>query len=314
VTNPLTDGLEVLIRRTGSVGGTNQYWNWATRAWETNPTSQPQHWQLLDATDAVSELTVDAIPVDSITQLGETAHYDVFVGRRQAAPGAATFIVGVVSKQLGGVGYGNSYGQRPSLAIPISPATITRVADEWTMPNDGSNQFWFRDRGTCLLEFRPMYRAASMPTGIRKPLIRAQNVGSGYDEVTFIAGPDRIVFARVNDTLASTVLTVNIPALPGGVQLSRDHVVRVFAKWNDDEGSQQEAPRQMNLRVAIFDAATGDFIVDDVGTAAGLVPDGSPDEVHLGHSGLGTEWADVYIRTFEVKRNPVWDEEAVWRR
>lgn len=307
---PGTDWAEFFLRRIIAVGPVTEYFDFGTGLW-----GAPVFWQPLPNTGPVGEFVYDGIPVDVVSAGG--ANYEIGIGRRTSAPmvSPASFVFALASTQLASPS-SISTGHRPELAT-LAPGLITRLAETWTQDNSGPAIFWHRDRGAALFEFRPYFRADLMANLTVKPVARAQNVGSGFDQVSFVAGTtvDTIQFQRWTDALVlGADAQVEIRDAAGAVlRLTRDHVVRIFCLWNGPEGAQQEAPFQVSLAVAIFEADTGTFISLNLATVAGAVMDGVEDEFLLGHD-PSPRYLDAWVRTYEVKRNPIFGVEAEWRR
>lgn len=302
---PGTDWAEFFLRRVHTIGAAVEFFDFGTGTW-----GAPVFWQPLPNTGPVGEFVYDGVPVDV------DATYDIGLGRRTSAPmvSPASFVFGLVSKQFALPGF-VSTGHRPELATLAS--SIQRVGESWTQDNSGAATFWHRDRGAGLFEFRPYFRADLIDPGRVHPIARAQNVGAGFDALAFVAaaGVDTIVFQRWTDALVlGADAQVEIRDAGGGIlDLSRDYVVRCVILWNGPEGSQQEAPYQVNLGVAIFDANTGDFVSFNSSSAPGVAMDGVEDVFFLGHD-LTPRYLDSWMRTYEVKRNPVFGLESAWRR
>ena len=309
VVAPGTDFLQVRLQRNIIAPASTEYWNWTTRTWGAS-----SYWETIPATADVGEVISEAIPVDVG---GSGADYLIQIGKDSGSPmvNAASFIVGLASKQMA-IPSTVSAGHRPELATLAS--TITRVGEQWTMDNSGSAQFWFVDRGAALFSWRPFFRADALAAATIKPIARAEGSSNlGRDEVYFESGAsvDVIRFRRTKaDNATMFTATAEIRDAGGSaLRLTRDHVVRVFAQWNDADGSLGRAPYELTVAVAVFLRSDGSFVSLNQATASAEAIDWTGDTFYLGTDDT-PRYLDGWMRAFEVKRNPIGPVEATWRR
>lgn len=303
VDNPVTKFLQFGIRRDFLVSAvpTTQWWNFATRTWQASEIYEP-----IPADKAFGEVISDAIPADVTADAAPT--YFVKVGRFTGTVSTATFLAALVTLQKGKAGVGT-----PLITLGT---TITRIADHLTPENISPFTVWHRDRGVAIFEWRPMFRAAAMTAGDKKTLANAKHTSGAYDRVWFeAASTDKIIFERSDSGGTKNVEVEILDAADNPLKITRDHVLRVWASWLDGDGWREEAPRAIGVGVAVFlndDDAT--FVSYNEERAAGITPDGAiPDKVQFGRKDTA-DYLDGWLRTVEIKRNPLTGREAVWRR
>jgi hypothetical protein len=290
-----------------------QWFDFDTGTWVNGAPATAVRYAEIPADTAVGEFVYDGVPVTT----GGT--YSIFIGRFPTTPATpdianAEFALALASAQFDPGSAGDAFGARPPLITDGSQ--VTRVAESLTLDNAPPHQFWFADRGAALFEFRPWWRADLMPPLDIKPLARS-NYTHGWGEwVRFVRDVPADVFylSRYNGSVTWQVGVEIRDSAGAPISLTRDHVVRVFAQWNGEEGSEQEAPYQMRIAYAVFEKATGALLGTGTNTEIGLPPIVSTAiDVDFGHDS-GPAYLDGWLRMMEVRRNPLFYEEALWRR
>jgi hypothetical protein len=300
----LGDEMEYALIRTGtrSTVPFTEYLDFATGTWTAVVTYNP-----IPSDVAYGEILVDCVPCDD--PLADAAPaYSHRIGRFSSAIANAEFIVGVTDVQRGGTPNGASYGTRTALVT--LDATLTRVATGFEVDNsDPAKRSWMVDRGMVVAELRPFFKSSVMPNGTVKPIMTARHSVSDIDRLDFVrqAGANVIRFQRAWGAGTKTV-EVAIP------DVDRTYVVRAWARWLDDEGWHEYAPRSLQVGWARFLASDDSFV--DSGSAIGVNQAGTvatTQWIRPGWDDAGN-WMDGWLRNYEVRQSPLHEVEAVWRR
>lgn len=104
--------------------------------------------------------------------------------------------------------------------------------------------------------------------------------------------------------------------------LTREHVLRAWARWLGADGWSAYGPYSIEVGFAVFLEADGSLV--ETNSTVGQLPDLSalPADVrwsflydlsHLGIGFDGTRYLDGYVRMFETRRDPLDRQEAVWK-
>lgn len=304
----LGDFMEYALIRTGTRAAIpfTEYFDFASGLWTAVVT-----YNAIPSDVAYGEIVADCVPCDDGLADAPPA-YSHRIGRFSSAISNAEFIVGVTDVQLGGAPNGASYGARTTLVT--LDVDLTRVATGFEIDNqDAAKRSWLVDRGMVVAEFRPFFKSSTMPDGTVKPIMTARHSANDIDRIDFVrsAGANIIRFSRV--WLAGTK-TVEV-AIP---DVDRSHVVRVWARWLDDEGWHEYAPRSMQVGWARFDYApepSAEVFVDS-GNALGENQAGTvatTQWIRPGWDDAGN-YLDGWLRMYEVRQSPLHEVEAVWRR
>jgi hypothetical protein len=129
---------------------------------------------------------------------------------------------------------------------------------------------------------------------------------------------DYIRFERQID--GETVVRIDCPMTAD--LLTREHVLRAWARWLGAEGWSTYGPYSIEVGYAIFNEADGTLV--ETNSVIGQLPDLSALDpavqwsflYDLGWVGIGydgTRYADAYIRMWETRRNPLDKLEAIWK-
>ncbi len=302
VDTPGSKFLEYALIRTGerSTVPFTEYWDATNRTWSASAVYNP-----IDSSAAFGELVSDGIPCDDgLSDFDPT--YSHQIGRFSSSISDAEFVVALTDVQKGGAPFGFSYGTRSPLVT--LDAEITRVASSFEIDNTVGPS-WFVDRGMVVAELRPFFRSELFPDGQIKPIVVARHSGTDVDRLDIVRDSGANVLRFSRDWLAG-LQSVEV-ALP---ELTREHVLRVWAWWLDDEGFGEYAPRTIRVGWGRYLYADDSFV--DEGSALGVNQAGtvgSTDWVRLGLDDSGN-YLDGWLRMFEVRATPVHDVEAIWRR
>lgn len=303
--NPATQNAECFLRRTGGGLAATEYWDEAGRAWTTTPT-----YGAMPADVPMGEVVWDGIPCDAPGASSDPT-YEAGIGRLSSSLTSATFHIALVDIQKGGPSFGEAYGARSPLVTLDDE--ITRVEDSHRYPNTLAAEVWSYARGVAMVELQPFFRAELLPDATVKPLLHAQHAVDTYCALQFVAvaGDDDVVrFERA----VSGEATFQLDCPIDGIDLTRAHVLRVWARWLGADGWTEYAPWSVEVGYAVFDAATGALLGQGSRLGAfdyhGTVTD--RDALYVGEDPT-PRYADAWIRTGEVRRNPMSGLEAVWR-
>jgi hypothetical protein len=305
VPTPATQFAEWYLKRDGGGLPAAEYWNEPGRAWTTTPT-----YNAIPSDEPSGEAVADAIPCNAAGATSDPTYY-VGVGRFSSNLTSVTFHGAVVDVQHGGPGAGNSYGARTPLVT--LDATIAREPDVHRLPNSLAAELWSYVRGVAVVEAQPFWRAAVLPDATVKPLVHAYHAAGTWDALQFVSessGDDLIRFERAVSGQATFQLDCPI----AGIDLTRAHVLRAWARWLGADGWSEFGPWSVEVGYAVFLEADGSLVGS--GSVVGrLAYEGamvSRDYVAIGNDHLG-RFADAYVRMVEVRRNPISGLEAVWR-
>lgn len=306
--SPLTRFLEYALIRTGTRAAVpfTEYWDEVAQSWSAVAT-----YNQIPATAAYGEIVMDCIPCDD--PLADAApSYSHRIGRFSSAIQNCEFIVGVTDVQKGGAPNGSSYGARTQMVVLDAP--ITRIDQHFEIDNsDPATRSLFVDRGVIVAEFRPFFRSSELPDGTVKPILTARHTGTDIDRLEFarVSGANRLRFRREWGVGTRTV-EVPIP------DIDRSQVVRVWCRWLGSEGWQEFAPYSMQVGFAryLYAANPADESFVDEGRASArnqTTTLGSTDWIRVGSDDTPA-FLDGWMRSVEIRRNPLHEVEAVWRR
>jgi hypothetical protein len=300
--DPATRFLEYVLSRTGarSAVAFTEFWNAAARTWDASPVYNP-----IPAGGPSGEIILDAVPLDDPLADADPG-YSHQIGRFSSDIADCVFVVGLTDVQQGGASHGASYGTRTPLVTLDAP--LTRLGSHFSVSNPDSVRSYDPDRGMLMFEFRPFWRSASLPDATIKPLLMAYSAGD-IDRFEFVreSGGNKIRLRRI---WAAGTKTVEV-AIP---DIDRSYFVRVWARWLGEDGWDEHAPFSMQIGWARFVESTGVFVDEAKASAAnqtGTVE--NTDWFRVG-SDDSDRWLDGWVRTYEVRRNPIHEVESVWRR
>ena len=303
--DPDTQNAECFLRRTGGGLAATEYWDEDARAWTTTPT-----YGAMPASDPTGEVIWDGVPCDAPGASSDPT-YEAGIGRLSSSIASAIFHVGLIDAQKGGPSYGDAYGARSPIVTLDSP--ITRVRDSHRYPHTLAKELWSYERGVAMVELQPFYRAELLPDGTVKPLLHAQHATDTHDALQFVAvtGDDDLVrFERAVSGEATFQLDCPIV----GIDITRAHVLRAWARWLGADGWTEYGPYSVEVGYAVFDAVTGALLGQGstLGTLTYTGAMTSRDALYVGDDPT-PRYADAWIRTAEVRRNPMSGLEVVWR-
>jgi hypothetical protein len=195
-------------------------------------------------------------------------------------------------------------------------ATIARVADTHKMDQVWGRELLVHERGTAVVEVRPFWRAVDLPADAVKPLLHAQHASAGtgtWQALQFVpktGSDDLIRFEAAIDGEATFRLDCPLT----GINLTRLHVLRAWARWLGPDGWTSYAPYSVEVGYAVFLQATGALV--GTGSVVGRLASETAVPYARDYLGVGCDesrQADAYIRMGETRRNPLSGLEAVWR-
>jgi hypothetical protein len=98
------------------------------------------------------------------------------------------------------------------------------------------------------------------------------------------------------------------------VDLSRDHVVRAWARWLGADGWREYAPWSVQAGFAVFLESDGSLIRRSsiLGTLSYQGNVSSRESLAIGYDDT-PRYLDGYVRLWETRRNPISELEAIWR-
>jgi hypothetical protein len=290
VPSPGTQNGEWYLRR-----GTD-YWNATTRSWVGSPT-----YNAIPSDQPSGEIVSDAIPATATT-------YYVGVGRFSSQMGPVTLHGALVDVQHSDTSVA---GARPPLVT--LDASITRLADSHQMAHVWGRELWVHERGTAVVEVRPWWRAASLPTDAVKPLLHAQHATDTHDALQFIAktgSDDLIRFERAISGEATYQLDCPIV----GIDVTRAHVLRAWCRWLGTDGWTEYGPYSVEVGYAVFLQADGSLV--GIGSVLGRLASETAVPYARDYLGIGcdaTRQLDGWVRMWETRRAPLHRLEAVWK-
>jgi hypothetical protein len=276
--------------------GAGEYWNAAARTWDGSPVYNP-----IPSDEPVGEVIADAIPVTATT-------YAIGVGRWSSNMGPVTIHGALVDVQHTDA---TVAGARPPIVTLGS--TIERVEDSHQMPHVWGRELWVHERGTAVVEVRPWWRATDLPDDAVKPLLHAQHATDTWDALQFVAvaGDDDIVrFERGISGEGTYRLDCPIP----GVDLTRAHVLRAWARWLGSEGWTEYGPYSVEVGYAVFLEADGSLL--STGSVLGRLSSETAVPFDRDYLGIGcdeTRQLDGWVRMWETRLSPLHRLESVWR-
>jgi hypothetical protein len=198
-------------------------------------------------------------------------------------------------------------------------AAITRKPDVHKMDQVYGRELWNPARGTAVAEVQPFWRAADLPANAVKPILHSQHITDTWDALQFVPGAtDNVRFER--GVLGQSTYQLDCPMT---TSLTRDHILRVWARWLGAEGWNEYGPYSIQLGFLITNASTGAVV--ETSSKTGTVPDISalPAGVQWSllymrdYLGLGYDptprYLDGYMRMWETRLNPLSELEALWR-
>ncbi len=304
---PATQNGEWYLERYNGGLPAPEYWDEANRIWTTTAT-----YNAIPSDEPFGESVADAIPCDA-PAASSNPTYSVGAGRFSGNLTSVTLHGAIVDVQYSTAGAGGSYGARTPLVV--LDATITRVADVHRLVNSTteSAEVWSYTRGVAVAEVQPFWRAAVLPTNTVKPLLHAYHAAATWDALQFVAktgSDDLIRFERAVSGEATFQLDCPIPSL----DLTRAHILRVWARWLGADGWKQYGPWSVEVGFAAFLESDGSLVKTGsvVGALAYQGNVATRSWLGIGNDDAGRH-ADAYIRMIEVRRNPISGLEALWR-
>lgn len=306
---PATDFLEVQFYRSGGGLPATEYWDEANRVWTAvGAVNNP-----IPSDEPFGEVIFDAIPTNAALAASDPTYY-IRVGRFSSNIASCSFNCALVDVQKGGAGNGRAFGARTPLVTLA--AEITREPDVHRLPNTTGAEVWSYERGVGVVEVQPFWRAAALPDDEVKPLLHAYHAADTWDALQFVAqtGSDDLVrFERAVSGQATFQLDCPIV----GLDLTRAHVLRAWARWLGADGWKEYGPWSVEVGYAVFLAADGSLVqsgsILGAFTYQGNVA--TREWVGIGNDNAveGGRYADAYVRMMEIRRNPISGQEAVWR-
>lgn len=305
VTTPGTQFLEARLMRQDGGLAAPEYWDESARAWTAVVTDNP-----IPSDEPFGEVIFDAIPCDAAGAASDPNYY-VYVGRFSSNIASCSFNAALVDVQYAVPATAASYGARTPLVT--LDATISRVADVHRYPNTTGAEVWSYERGTAVVEAQPFWRAEAMPNNEVKPLVHAYHAVDTYDAIQFVSkvGSDDLVrFERA----VSGEATFQLDAPIVGLDLTRAHVLRAWARWLGADGWKEYGPWSVEVGFAVFLEADGSLVQTGsaLGTFAYQGNVATREWVGAGNDSAA-RFADAYVRMIEVRRNPLAGLEATWR-
>ncbi|MEY2667739.1 MAG: hypothetical protein RJA59_377, partial [Pseudomonadota bacterium] len=306
VPTPVTQFLEVQFYRSGGSLPATEYWDESNRTWTAvGAVNNP-----IPSDEPFGEVIFDAIPTDAPAAASDPTYY-IRVGRFSSNIAGCSFHGAIVDVQKGGATWGDSYGARTPLVTLA--ATITREPDVHRLLNTTVAEVWSYERGVAVVEVQPFWRAEAMPDDEVKPLLHAYHAADTWDAIQFVSkvGSDDLVrFERA----VSGQATFQLDAPLTGLDLTRLHVLRAWARWLGADGWKEYGPWSVEVGWAVFLEADGSLVASGsaLGTFAYQGDVATREWVGVGNDHLD-RYADAYPRTIEVKRNPISGLEATWR-
>lgn len=302
VPSPSTQNGEWYLARTGGGLPAQEWWDEAGQVWTTTPA-----YNAIPSDEPYGEVIADAIPCDAPGASSDPTYY-VGWGRLSSNMGPVILHGALVDVQHSD---STVTGARPPLVTLAAP--ITRVADSHQMPHAWGRELWVHERGTAVVEVRPWWRAALLPNGAVKPLLHAQHAVDTHDALQFVAvagGDDLVRFERAISGEGTFQLDCPMP----GVDLTRAHVLRVWARWLGPEGWREWGPYSVEVGFAVFLAADGSLVAE--GSVLGRLASETAvpyarDDLWVGSD--PTRQLDGDVRMWETRRAPLHRLECIWR-
>lgn len=302
VPDPSTQNAEWALYRTGGGLAADEWWDEDGRTWTTTPT-----YNAIPSSETFGHIVADAIPLDAAGASSDPT-YQIRVGRWSSSLTSVTFHAALVDAQHTDATVAGARSPQAVLGT-----AITRVQDLHTLPNAPGAEVWDYERGTAVVEVWPFWRAEDLPHDAVRPLIHAQHATDTYDALQFVAqtgGDDLVRFERAVSGEATWQLDCPIT----GAEISRLHVLRVWARWLGADGWDQYAPHSVEVGYAVLLKADGSLV--DSGSILGALSYtgdvADRDFVGIGSDGVSSH-LDGRVRLVEVRRNPLHGVECVWR-
>lgn len=298
VSTPASQFLEAVLLRTH--GGGTEYWDAANRAWGSSIV-----YNAIPSDTPYGEIVSDNIPTYVSGQT--TATYKVRVGRWSSALQSVTFVLAIVNLQLGDKGHGV---RSPLVTLDSS---IVRVGDVYRVENPDTKRIWFGKRGVCIAEFRPGWRADHIHAGpFTKPVVYAHHSATEYDRLDIVPVDASTRSLRFRRRVSGVSYDVSAAIT---TDLTREHVVRAWARWLDSDGWDDYGPYTISVGFAVFNRQTSLLVEQGQAHAAGptSAPTLDADAYILpGTDGSGGS-LDGWLRWWETLLNPITADEIVWR-
>jgi hypothetical protein len=302
VPTPGTQFGEVYLSRSGGGLPATEFWDNSTRTWGVAAAYIP-----VPSTEPYGELVMDAIPCDAPLAAADPT-YVIGVGRFSANMGPVTLHGAIVDVQHTD---STVTGARPPLVVLDAP--ITRVADSHTMAHVWGRELWVHERGTAVVEVRLWSRAALLPNGTVKPLLHAQHAVDTWQALQFVAvtGSDDLV--RFEAAISGEA-TFQLDCPITGIDLTRDHVLRAWARWLGADGWTEFGPYSVQVGYAVFLEADGSLV--GTGSVIGRLASETAVPTARDYLGIGCDemrQLDGWVGMWETRRNPLAELEAIWK-
>ena len=302
VPTPASQNAEWSLYRSGGGLPATEWWDTTTRIWTT-----PEPDNALPSDEPFGEVVVDAIPLDAGAASSDPTYF-IRVGRFSADLNSVQINAALVD-----VFHTDNTVAGCRTPLVTLDAGINRVADVHRMVNaTGDAQLWDYTRGVAIVEVQPFWRAEDLPTDQVQPLIHAFHAANSYDAIQFVAktGSDDLVrFERAVSGQATFMLDSPLPSL----DLTRLHVLRVWARWLGADGWNAYAPWSVEVGFAVFLEADGSLVStgSNLGAFAYQGDVATRDWIGIGND--SSRSLDGYTRMWETRRNPISGLEAIWR-
>ena len=279
------------------------YWNDATRAWDGTPV-----YNAIPSGVAYGAVVADSIPATATT-------YHIGVGRFSSNMGPVILHGALVDVQFSDT---TVAGARTTLVTLAAP--IVRVADEHQMSQASDavdRELWSYDRGTAVVEAQPFWRSVDLPADAVKPLIYVEHATNTWDTLQFVpktGTTDLVRFERAISGSATFQLDCPLKdANAADIDLTRAHVLRVWARWLGAEGWSQYGPYSVEVGYGVFLEATGVLVGQGsiIGRLSVLTAISARNFIRIGCD--ATRFFDGYIRMWETRRSPLHGVECTWR-
>ncbi|KKK51649.1 hypothetical protein LCGC14_3112850, partial [marine sediment metagenome] len=166
--------------------------------------------------------------------------------------------------------------------------------------------------GVAIVEVQPFWRAEDLPTDQVHPILHAKHATGSHDAIQFVAktgSDDLIRFERAVSGQSTFQLDVAIPS----IDLTRLHVLRVWARWLGADGWTEYAPWSVEVGFAIFLEADGSLVSTGSALGAFVFQGDVATRDYLGIGVDDTKFLEGYVRLWEARRNPLHGLEAVWK-
>jgi len=302
VPTPSTQNAEWGLYRTGGGLAADEWWDDTNRNWTVTPTYND-----IPSDEPFGRVIADAIPLDAAGASSDPT-YHIRVGRFSSNLTSVTFHAALVDAQHSD---NTVAGARTPLVTLSSP--LTRVADVHYLPNSAAAELWDSERGVAVVEARPFFRAEDLPADAVKPLIHSWYESGKWDALHFVpktGSDDLIRWTRVVSGQTTTEVDCPIESL----DITRDHVLRAWARWLGADGWGEYAPYSVEVGYAVFLEADGSLVQQGsvLGTLA-YTGDVTPrTSLWIGNDSA-SRFFEGWIRMWEVRRNPLHGIECTWR-